>query len=514
MMRLIFILFFLKGILFGCALCSVYTPKTHVTTSIKADKTHIKTLDINWSFASEFTKELMQLYDLDLDAKFNAKELKLIEDALIAYLEPKNFLTTITYSPTVEKNQNEPLKQEAILNENIKKESNKFQIKNYKMVYKNGVLSFDYSIDLDYKIYDKNSLFIHIFDNENYFFIIFDEKKQLLNIPYKVSKKTNLNDVTFSIEAPTLSTFKQEEVLPKVEIQKQVAENKIIDEQIKILEKEQMVEEKVKEESLLDKFTQNVKIYLVKIEKGEDKWALLFLLLASFLYGVLHALGPGHGKALAFSYFSSQKSSYMQAFVISLATAFVHIIGALILVLISVFVLQSVLNKFMENSVTYITAFSAVIIMLLSLYILYRKLAKKTHACCSCNIDLNTTSFSVNSSNMNFIKTNANKPVLDTKRSKKQDLLFVIIAGIVPCPGTVLLFVYAFLLKTYFAVLLASISISLGMALIIFASSFLGVSLNKASAQSSRIVNVVEIVAPIFMFTLGLLLLLNSSSFK
>ena len=40
------------------------------------------------------------------------------------------------------------------------------------------------------KIYDKNSLFIHIFDNENYFFIIFDEKKQLLNIPYKVSKKT------------------------------------------------------------------------------------------------------------------------------------------------------------------------------------------------------------------------------------------------------------------------------------------------------------------------------------
>ncbi|MDZ7817573.1 MAG: hypothetical protein U5K55_02690 [Aliarcobacter sp.] len=236
-------------------------------------------------------------------------------------------------------------------------------------------------------------------------------------------------------------------------------------------------------------------------------------MIASFIYGVLHALGPGHGKALAFSYFSAQKSSYMQAFTISLATAFVHIIGALIIVLISVFVLQSVLNKFMENSVNYITAFSAVIIMLLSLYILYRKLTKKSHTCCSCNINLNTTSFSLNSSNMNFIKTNANKPVIDTKRSKKQDLLFVIIAGIIPCPGTVLLFVYAFLLKTYFAVLLASISISLGMALVIFASSFLGVSLNKASDKSTRIVNIVEIVAPIFMFTLGLLLCTNSGSF-
>ena len=514
MMRLIFILFFLKGILFGCALCSVYTPKTHVTTSIKADKTHIKTLDINWVFAAEFTKELLRLYDLDLDAKFNAKELKLIEDALIGYLEPKNFLTTITYAPTVENNQSEPSKQEAILNENLKQESNKFQVKNYKMVFKDGVLSFDYSIDLNYKIYDKNSLFIHIFDNENYFFIMFDPVKQLLNIPYKVSKITKLNDVIFTIDAPTLSTFEKEEALNKVEIQKQVVENKIIDEQIKLEEKQQVIEEKVKEENQLDKFTYNVKKYLVEIEKGEDKYALFFLLIASFLYGVIHAFGPGHGKALAFSYFSAKKSTYLQAFTISLATAFVHIIGSLILVLFSVFILQSVLNRFMEDSISYITAFSAVVIMLLALYILYRKLVKKSHSCCACNVNLNTTSFSVNSSNMNFIKTNTNKPVIDTTRSKKQDLIFVLTAGIIPCPGTVLLFVYAFLLKTYFSVLLASISISLGMAVVIFASSFLGVSLNKASAKSSKIINIVEIVAPIFMFILGLLLLLNSSSFK
>ena len=236
--------------------------------------------------------------------------------------------------------------------------------------------------------------------------------------------------------------------------------------------------------------------------------------MASFLYGVLHALGPGHGKALAFSYFSARKSTYLEAFGISLATAFVHIIGSLILVLVSVFVLQSVLNRFMEDSISYITAFSAVIIMLLALYILYRKLSKKTNVCCACNVDLKNTSFSTNPTNMNFIKTNTNKPVLNTKRSKKQDLIFVLTAGIIPCPGTVLLFVYAFLLKTYFSVILASIAISVGMAVIIFASSFLGVSLHKVSSKSGKITNIVEIVAPIFMFILGLILLLNSSSFK
>ncbi|MDZ7817574.1 MAG: hypothetical protein U5K55_02695 [Aliarcobacter sp.] len=37
--------------------------------------------------------------------------------------------------------------------------------------------------------------------------------------------------------APTLSTFEKEEALNKVEIQKQIVEDKIIDEQIKLEEK-------------------------------------------------------------------------------------------------------------------------------------------------------------------------------------------------------------------------------------------------------------------------------------
>jgi nickel/cobalt transporter (NicO) family protein len=491
MIRLLFILLFIKSIFFGCSLCSVYSPKTHVSTQIKADKTEIKTLNVQWVFASVFTKELLQLYDLNLDGKFNDKELKLIEDALIAYLEPKNFLTKISYD------------------KQINDESNPFVVKNYKMIYKDSTLSFEYSIDLNYKIYDKNILNIRIFDNQAYFFIIFNDKKQLFNIPYKIKKEIKLNDVSFTIDAPNLSTFEQEIVKEKIEEKKE----KIVDEQIAKLEQEESVKPDIKNVSLLEKFTQNIKKYLVDIENGNDKFALFFLLLASFLYGVLHAFGPGHGKALAFSYFSSQKSSYFRAFMISLATAFIHIIGALIIVLISVFVLQSVLNRFMEDSVSYITSFSAVIIMLLALYILYRKLNKKSCACCSCNVNLNSTNFSTNSTNMNFIKTSVNRPIIDTKSRKKQDLIFVLTAGIIPCPGTVLLFVYAFLLKTYFSVMLASIAISLGMALVIFASSFLGVSLSKVSNRSQKITNILEIIAPIFMFILGLLLLLNSGSF-
>ncbi|MBP7783671.1 MAG: DUF1007 family protein [Aliarcobacter sp.] len=145
MIKYLFLFLLLKSMVFACSLCSVYTPKTHVSTSIKADKTHIKTLYVNWSFAPEFTKELFQLYDLDLNASFNEKELKLIEDALIAYLKPKNFLTKISYD------------------KQINEKSNPFTIKNYKMNYKDSILSFEYNIDLNYKLYDKNILNIYIY---------------------------------------------------------------------------------------------------------------------------------------------------------------------------------------------------------------------------------------------------------------------------------------------------------------------------------------------------------------
>ena len=480
MIRYFLILLFLKSILFGCSLCSIYTPKTHVSIQIKADKENIKTLKVNWVFANEFTKELLQIYDTNLNATFDEKELAIIETALTDYLKPKNFITSISYD------------------KQINEKSNFFEIKDYKMSYKNSTLSFEYNIDLNYKIYDKNILYIKIIDEQNYFDIVFADKKQLMYITYKISKTTNMNDVSFLIDAPTLIS-KQENT------KEEIVEEKIESKEIK--------EEKIAEKTptILEKFTNNIKKYLIDVQNG-DYLALVFLLMASFIYGVIHAFGPGHGKALAFSYFSSQKSSFFEAFVISLVTAFIHILGALFIVLFSVFILQSVLNRFMEDSILYITSFSALIIMFLALYILYRKLSKKSCSCC-CSVDLKTINLTAVSSNINFVKAVSNKPVIIPIRSKKQDLIFILTAGIIPCPGTVLLFIYAFLLKTYFAVILASISISLGMAFVLFVSSFLGVSLNKASQKSAKFVNILEIASPIFMFILGLLLFLNANKF-
>ncbi len=186
MIRFLFVFILLKSILFGCSLCSIYTPKTHIETLIKADKETIKSVKITWIFPDDFTKELLQIYDINLDKTFDEKELNIIQSYLIDYLKDKNFITTISYD------------------KQVNDKSNDFIVKDYKMSFKNSVLSFEYNIDLNYKIYDKNILNIRVFDNQGYFFIIFDPKKQLIHIPYKIKQQTNLNDVSFTIDAPNL----------------------------------------------------------------------------------------------------------------------------------------------------------------------------------------------------------------------------------------------------------------------------------------------------------------------
>lgn len=486
MIRFLLLLIFFKSILFGCSLCSVYSPKTFFDIQIKADKTYIKNAKIKWVFASEFTTELLQLYDTNLDTKFDEEELVLIKDSLLAYIENKNYLTFVSY--------------DTIINE----KGRPIDIKNNKLSFKDNLLIFEYEFDLNYKIRHNHKLYVEVYDEAGYFIMISNQKRQLLSIPYKIKKEMDFNSTTFIIEAPSLiDESSQQEDVQEVKVEKKkTLIDKSIEEDEKLIEK--------REETLLQSFVKKVKKYLVEIESGQDKLALFFLLAVSFAYGIVHALGPGHGKALAFSYFSAQKSSYSQAFIISLATAFIHILGALILVVISIFILQSILNSFLDDSIKYITQTSAVLIMILSIFILYRKLMKKLCVCSACSFsDNNTPMFTSKASNINYVRTSSNVIHFDNSR-KKQDLFFVLTAGLVPCPGTVVLFVYAFILKTYFSVILASIAISLGMGLVIFASSFLGVSLNKVSAKSHKIINIVEILAPIVMFILGLMLLLNA----
>ncbi|RXJ98848.1 sodium:proton antiporter [Arcobacter sp. CECT 8986] len=481
-MTIRFLLFFilLKSMAFGCALCAIYSPETKVAIDVRSTDTKINSIDIKWVITKQFTDQLKQVYDTNLDNKIDDNELKFVEKALIDYAKYKNYMTHISYGEVIDK-----------------EKSDKFEVTKHKVKIINGILHFFYTIKVDYDIKNDYSLYIHLNDDENYFVLLLEKNYLTFKNKAKVSKVTDNQSVIFLI---------QNAHIPMQQIKK--------DEEPKKIEKKEEItttSETKKEQNkptLLNKFVNKVKKYLLEVQKGNNL-ALLTLIFVSFIYGIIHALGPGHGKTLAFSYFTTNKSSYKKAFIISLSSAFVHIIGALILVSISVFILETVLNNFVKDSVKILTQISAVMIMLLAFYILLQKLNNKGCGCSSCSPKKDSISWS--NINSTTLKPNSNINFKNIKK-KRSDLYFVLTAGLIPCPGTVILFIYAFILKTYFAVLLASIAISFGMGIVIFASSFLGVSLHKISSKSHKFTNILEIISPIIMFVLGLLLLFSSNN--
>lgn len=445
MLKLFFSFLITQSILLGCALCSLSTPETKVSVEVIAQEKSIHELRMNWEFSDAFTQQLISVYDTNLDENLTGKELELIQQALIDYIKPKNFLTHVSYGNIVNKEQ-----------------SDTFKVDSYEVYMKDALLQFKYTLSVNYPIQNNYALYVHVNDDEEYFLMQMDEHTQRFEHESTITQITAGKAVLF-----TISNAPMQNVLPKQnsEVKKEVEASK-------------------KSETYLDYFTNIVKTNLQKVKEG-DWFAMLTLMLISFIYGVIHAIGPGHGKALTFAYFSAYKSSYFKAFIISLSTAFVHIIGAIILVMVSYFILNTFLNRFVSDALFWLTNISAVMIMLLAAYIFVLKYKKSSCSCCSCASHTQG-------------------------ENKKRDLYFVLTAGLIPCAGTVILFIYAFILKTYFAVLLAAVFISLGMAVVIFASSFLGVSLHKISDQSHKITRILEIGSPVVMFILGVLLLLST----
>jgi nickel/cobalt transporter (NicO) family protein len=460
MIRLFLVLFLTQSILFSCALCAYSSPTTHVSLKVNSTKETITSIDFKWEISSDFTQQLLDIYDTNLNKKIDDSELDLIQTALTDYAKPKNFMTYISYS------------QEGNSKEYLNNTTSK-----YKTLIQNGSLFFHYTVDVNLPLKPNYKLHIYVNDNENYFMLLFNKNFLVFKNKRTIQKELlDKQNVIFTIDSQTIMPEKVEEVEVNEE------------------EKEEEITQPTNK-SLLDLFTQKIKTNLQKVQQGETH-ALFILFLISFGYGMVHALGPGHGKALAFSYFASHKSSVFKAFIISLSSSFIHIIGALLLVLVALFILQSLFNNFVEDSVEILTQISAVMIMLLAGYLFLNKIQHKECACCSCD--------------STFTKWSSEKPTTTNVLKPnflKKDLYFVLTAGLIPCAGTVILFIYAFVLKTYLAVFLASIFISLGMAVVIFIASYLGVSIYTLSEKSHKITRILEIVSPLVMFILGALLL-------
>lgn len=73
---------------------------------------------------------------------------------------------------------------------------------------------------------------------------------------------------------------------------------------------------------------------VVAIKDGRSSAAVLLAMLVAFAYGVLHAIGPGHGKAVILGYFLSRDGSIWRGLRMGAQIAVLHVVSAVVIVVV------------------------------------------------------------------------------------------------------------------------------------------------------------------------------------
>jgi ABC-type nickel/cobalt efflux system permease component RcnA/ABC-type uncharacterized transport system substrate-binding protein len=102
-----------------------------------------------------------------------------------------------------------------------------------------------------------------------------------------------------------------------------------------------------------------------------DNWAFLVLGSLSFLYGVFHAAGPGHGKVVISSYVLANERQYRQGMILSFASAMLASLVAVLFILIAASVL-GLTGDAMGNAANWIGIGSYLMVALLGLWLMIR----------------------------------------------------------------------------------------------------------------------------------------------
>ncbi len=488
MKKLFFIYLLFQTILFGCATCQLMIPTAEIQINLQMEKKKVNNIHIEWHFADLYSAELLKQYDKNRNQILDNNELKAILGAMLDYLKPKEMLTKIQYSDNDSK---EP----TII---------KPKYENFDIQMLNGFLVFTYDSEVDIEIKDKSTISLAFEDNESYFSFVTTKINVSKNEFSHYSE--NLYLFTASILFSDMQT--QSKPQPKEEIKATLQEaNQTKIEEVATPKKEESLQANILKESIT-----KIKSLFESIKDEKNPLTYLFLLFFAYIYGVIHALGPGHGKTLVASYFLSNERSYSKALFVSLAIGVVHTFSAFLLTLVIYFFVNTFLAQFLNDTVIYTTKISAIIIIVIALYLIYQKYKvykKISNAKKSSGFTFSATHYPKGTSSLPLTAHTATCACASCKvDSNSTDMALIISAGIIPCPGTVTIFIFSLSLGLYYAGFLSAFVMSLGMSTIIFFSAILSVAIRKKTADTnSNLKKYLEYASLSVILILGFILL-------
>lgn len=221
--------------------------------------------------------------------------------------------------------------------------------------------------------------------------------------------------------------------------------------------------------------------------KGNNS-AIFVIFLLSFLYGVFHSLGPGHGKIFVFSYILTEKPKVLKAVGTSYSIALVHGLSGLIIALIVVFSLNTYSSKAADinETSTIISRISYALIFVIGVWLLIKTLLHKHHH--------------------------------EEKTEKIKFLPFVLSVGSVPCPGTIITVTFLAAMDMLAIGIISSLFIVLGMGITIsligiislFSKILVKRIFNSNNENFEKYYNVISISGTILLIVFGLIFFIGT----
>ncbi|OIQ73044.1 nickel/cobalt efflux protein RcnA [mine drainage metagenome] len=200
----------------------------------------------------------------------------------------------------------------------------------------------------------------------------------------------------------------------------------------------------------------------------------LAIIFASFLYGMLHAIGPGHGKVVVASYLTTRRTRFTHALSMSGVVAATQALSAIVLVAVFAVLFGSTGKAILDRAGTIeIASYGALIVM--GLWMAWQAV-KPGPRVCGCGHDHG------HGHHDHGHHDHHGHDHVNDRKSLMQLFATGSLAGLRPCSGAILVLLFTLANGIFFVGLLSTLAMGLGVALTVAAVSVGAVGLNRAVA--------------------------------
>jgi nickel/cobalt exporter len=266
---------------------------------------------------------------------------------------------------------------------------------------------------------------------------------------------------------------------------------------------------------------------------GSASWALITI---SFLYGIFHAAGPGHGKAVIASYMLADNATWKRGALLAAISALVQASVAVAFVGLAVLVFGATARN-MNTAATVIEIVAYSLIVLLGLYLLWKKSASflaawrgkpdaHDHVHHHHGHDHkhgHDHTHHHDHAHGHHGHSHGPEPVeLKGEDWFRRGLIAAVAAGLRPCSGAILVLVFSLAQGIFLIGVLSTFAMGAGVAitvtsialLAVFGKSFAARLTGAMGGRSELVLRVIEVFGALIVIALGLLLLFGFLAYE